>query len=86
MTEEWEQCVNAEISEQEGPVSRGVPEFKQLKEEAIKKLGTNSKPLVAMYIAKSLTNETPPFVPPTVEDVIKKAVEVEWKRSCLRGT
>lgn len=85
-TEEWEQCVNAEISEQEGSVSRGVPEFKQLKEEAIKKLGTNSKPLFAMYIAKSLTDETPPFVPPTVEDVIKKAVEVEWKRSCLRGT
>lgn len=85
-TEEWEQCVNAEISEPEGSVSRGVPEFKQLKEEAIKKLGTNSKPLVAMYIAKSLTDETPPFVPPTVEDVIKKAVEVEWKRSCLRGT
>jgi len=85
-TEEWEKCVNAEIAEQEGSVSRGVPEFKQLKEEAIKKLGTNSKPLVAMYIAKSLTDETPPFVPPTVEDVIKKAVEVEWKRSCLRGT
>lgn len=85
-TEEWEQCVNAEISEPEGSVSRGVPEFKQLKEEAIKKLGTNSKPLFAMYIAKSLTDETPPFVPPTVEDVIKKAVEVEWKRSCLRGT
>lgn len=79
-TKEWEKCLNTEISEFK------QLEEEQLKQEAVRKLGTESKPLVAMYIAKSLTNETPPYVPPTVEDVIKKAVNVEWKRSCLRGT
>ncbi len=64
-----------------GSVNTGIPKFKKLKQEDIKELWTGSEPLIATCIANSLTNETPPFVPPTVEDVVKKTVEVKSKRS-----
>jgi len=50
-------------------------------------LGTDSgKPLVARYIARKLTGQTPPMVPEPIAQLLAKAKEVKWKGTCLRCT
>lgn len=41
------------------------------------------KPLIARYIARKLTSRNPPLVPPSLKAIIKKAMGVTWKKSCL---
>ena len=73
--EKWEVSVNPEISE-----------ASVLAAECRKELGLreDSKPLIARYIARKLTAKKPPFIPPSIETIIKKAVAVTWKSSCLK--
>lgn len=72
----WERDVNPEITEAE-----------QMTQKARKLLGLKSgsgKPLVARYIAKSLTEKEPPVVPDSIKNIISKASIVEWNKSCLK--
>lgn len=63
-----------------------IPDADTLTATARKELGLSSdsgKPLIARYIARAITARTPAVVPPTVEQIIKKAVQVQWRSSCL---
>ena len=63
-----------------------IPDYQNLAQEARTTLGypgDSGKPLVARYIARSLTSQEPPFVPQSLQDIIGKAVEVEWEQTCL---
>jgi predicted ATPase len=56
--------------------------------EARKELGLSDdtgKPLIARYIARKLTSQNPPVVPPSLESIIKKAVSITWKKSCIQS-
>ena len=71
----WEQDIAAEI-----------PGIEDLTAEARKFLGLSDdcgKPLVARYIAKKLTSQKPKIIPPSIKQIIEKAIVVEWKQSCL---
>ncbi|TRZ76374.1 MAG: hypothetical protein D4R93_03350 [Deltaproteobacteria bacterium] len=63
-----------------------IPDIQTHTAAARKELGlTNDsgKPLVARYIARSLTLQKPPVVPPSIKGIIEKAVRVKWEKSCL---
>jgi putative ATP-dependent endonuclease of the OLD family len=45
--------------------------------------GKASKPLVARFLARQLTQETPPIIPPTVSDILTKARAVKHAGTCL---
>ena len=71
----WETDTRAEIQDVDA-----------LTAAARKELGLGDetgKPLVARYIARNLTAQQPPVVPPSIQKIISKAVEVSWKKSCL---
>ena len=73
--EKWEVTVNAEI-----------PDYEAIQTDARALLGPDAgKPLLARYIARTLAAKQPPFVPSTIEEVLRKAVAVTWKGSCLRN-
>lgn len=64
-----------------------IPDYDALAHEAKLTLGLsddNGKPLIARYIARSLTLKEPPVVPPSVRNIIEKAVRAAWKGSCLK--
>lgn len=64
-----------------------IPEIEKLTSEARKELGLSSdsgKPLIARYIARKITAQDPPLVPPSLKTIIEKAVAVTWKESCLK--
>jgi hypothetical protein len=66
-----------------------VVDTETLTAEARETLGLSDgtgKPLIARYIARKLTARNPPVIPPSLIKVIKKAVSVEWKESCLKKT
>jgi predicted ATP-dependent endonuclease of OLD family len=44
----------------------------------------SGKPLIARYIARDLTSQSPAIVPPSIKRIIERAVMVTWKQSCLR--
>lgn len=73
--EKWEVSVMPEIDN-----------YDAMATECRKELGfrEDSKPLIARYIARKLTTKMPPFIPPSIEKIIKKAVAVTWKSSCLK--
>jgi predicted ATPase len=76
--EKWEIDLASEIENTE-----------QFTTDARDKLGLNSdsgKPLVARYIARQLTSNEPPFIPPSIKSIIEKAVIIEWKQSCLNSS
>lgn len=70
----------------ESHLATEIQNYPKLVEEARKNLGLNDdgKPLVARYIARKLTSETPPFIPKTVQAIIEKAIVVESKGTCLQ--
>lgn len=63
-----------------------IPNADTLTAEARKKLGLDDsgKPLIARYIARKLTSESPPHVPPSLKKIIEQAVNVKWQASCLQ--
>ena len=72
--EKWEVTVNGEI-----------PDYETIQTGARALLGPDAgKPLLARYTARSLAVKQPPFVPPTIAEVLRKAVAVTWKDSCLK--
>lgn len=68
-------------------LAKEIQNYPKLVEEARKQLGLSDdgKPLVARYIARKLTSETPPFIPKTVRAIIEKAIVVERKGTCLKS-
>lgn len=63
-----------------------IPNIDKLAAEARKKLGLNSdsgKPLIARYVARTITSQDPPVVPASLKAIIEKAVAVTWTKSCL---
>ena len=75
-TKKWEHDLAGEI-----------PDAETLTTEARRQLGIMSddtgKPLIARYIAKTLTSRNPAVVPPSLRSIIEKAVTVKWEKSCL---
>jgi len=64
-----------------------IPDYQQLAGDATKELGLrsdSSKPLKARYIAHRLTAGEKPIVPPTLEKIITRAIQVTHAGSCLR--
>lgn len=64
-----------------------IPNGDTLVAEARKELGLNDdtgKPLIARYVARKLTSQNPPVVPPSLKSILEKAVVVAWKKSCLQ--
>jgi predicted ATP-dependent endonuclease of OLD family len=64
-----------------------IPDIDILTAEARRELGLSDdsgKPLVAQYIARKITSRNPPVVPPSLKEIIEKAVAVTWKGSCLK--
>lgn len=72
----WESDLRSEI--------QGVD---ALTAEARKELGLSDsgKPLVARFIARRITASIPPVVPPSIKQIVEKAVNVKWKGSCLKS-
>jgi len=65
-----------------------IPDSDTLVAEARKELGLSDdtgKPLIARYVARKLTSQNPPVVPPSLRSLIEKAVAVAWKKSCLQA-
>lgn len=63
-----------------------TPDVENLTKEARATLGLSGdsgKPLIARYIARKLTAQKPPSVPPSVKSVLEKAIKVSWKKTCL---
>jgi putative ATP-dependent endonuclease of OLD family len=64
-----------------------IPDVEALTAQAGQELGGDvGKPLVARYIARKLTARTQPFVPPSLEAIIRKASAIDWKQSCLESS
>lgn len=65
-----------------------IPNIDTLTTDARKELGLSAdsgKPLIARYVACKITSEDPPVIPPSLKAIIKKAVMVSWKGSCLKN-
>jgi len=63
-----------------------IPNVEQLTTDARRVMGlpgNSGKPLVARYIARKLTSQDPPIVPPSIHSILEKAVAVKWERCCL---
>ncbi len=64
-----------------------IPGIDALEGDARKELGLSNdtgKPLIARYIARKLISKSPPVVPPSLKNIIEKAVKVTWGKSCLQ--
>ena len=63
-----------------------VKELPELTHEARASLGLgkdSGKPLIARYIARKLTAQSPPEVPLPIAQILSQAKEVKWVGSCL---
>ncbi|ACN17530.1 conserved hypothetical protein [Desulforapulum autotrophicum HRM2] len=63
-----------------------IPGVEKLTADARKDMGLHGysgKPLVARYIARKLTSQDPPVVPPSIHSILEKAVAVKWEKCCL---
>ena len=70
----------------EADLAGEIPGYEKLAQEARTTLGysgDSGKPLVARYVARSVTSKEPPITPQSLRDIIEKAVEVDWERTCL---
>jgi predicted ATPase len=82
-------CAACFVKTWETDLRSEIPDIDNLTKEARKTLGLNSdsgKPLIARYIARKLSLQTPPYIPPCVKCIIEKAVSVTWEKSCLAQT
>ena len=64
-----------------------TPDVDALTAKARNDLGLNGdsgKPLIARHIARKLTTQEVPIVPPSLAKIIKQAVAVKWEKSCLQ--
>lgn len=71
----------------ESDLKPDITDYDALVAEARQKLGLSAdggRPLIARYIARRLTANTPPSVPPILSEIIKHAVAIKWERSCLQ--
>jgi len=72
----WEKTLKDEISDIDAIIA-----------DSKKQMGPDiGKPLQARYIAKKVTAQTPPIVPPSLKKIIQQAVQVTWKQSCLHAS
>lgn len=74
--ETWERTVGSQ-----------VPGIEDLTAEARKFFGLerdSGKPLIARYIARRLVSQGGKAIPKVVSDILKKAIEVTWRKSCLQ--
>lgn len=65
-----------------------IPDVDALTAAARKELGLSDdtgKPLVARYIARTLTSQTPPLVPASFQQIIQRGIAVTWKKTCLKS-
>lgn len=79
-------CIACFPKKWESDLKGEIPDADILAGEARKELGLSDdsgKPLIARYIARKLTERTPPVVPPSLKTIIEKVVSVTWKQSCL---
>ena len=70
----------------ETDLANEIPDIEQLTDDARKAMGLHGdsgKPLIARYIAKTLTSQEPPLVPPSILSILEKAVAVKWEKCCL---
>lgn len=82
-------CIACFLKKWEADLKDEIPDADTLTIEAREVLGLNDdsgKPLVARYIARKLTERTPPVVPPSLKSIIEKAVAVTWQKNCLKTT
>lgn len=70
---DWEDTINQEVSN-----------YDELKQKAKTDLGEVGKPLTERYIANILINSDPPFILPSIKEILIKAKEIEWSSSCLK--
>jgi hypothetical protein len=71
--DKWEATARAEI-----------PDYDAIQVAARDLLGpTAGKPLLARYTARILASKHPAIVPPTIAQILRKAVSVSWNGSCL---
>ena len=71
----------------EQELMKEIPGYEKLAGDATRSLGLRSdsgKPLRARYIAIALSKLEKPFVPPTIEKIIMRAMEVTYTGTCLR--
>ncbi|MGC7846856.1 ATP-dependent nuclease [Desulforudis sp. 1088] len=80
-------CIACFPNKWESDLRGEIPDADTLAGEAKKELGLSDdsgKPLIARYIARKLTERTPPQVPNSLKLIIEKAVAVKWSKSCLK--
>ena len=65
------------------PETPAVEELTKDARAALGLRGNSGKPLIARYIARRLTTQDPPCVPPSVKSIIERAVNVRWQKTCL---
>lgn len=72
----------------ESNLKEEIPEWVSLKAEAKEQLGLSdeSKPLIARYVARKLTEAESPRVPRTIQGIIERIIGSEHAGSCLRST
>ena len=72
----------------ESDLALEIPDLPVITSEARNKLSLkddSGKPLVARYVAKTLTSRAPPEIPNSLRSIIEKATNVTWDKSCLVG-
>jgi putative ATP-dependent endonuclease of OLD family len=61
-----------------------IPNYANLVSNARSTLGRDvGKPLIARFIARKLVSQSPAFIPPSIKNILEKAVAVNWENSCL---
>lgn len=74
-------------SKWEVDLNQEIENVDQMTTDARKLLGVqkgSGKPLVARFIAKKLTSQAPPIVPPSIKKIIEKSAIIKWEKSCLK--
>jgi len=82
------ECVACFPNKWEIDLAGEISDLSALTSEARNKLGLkddSGKPLVARYVAKTLTSRIPSQIPTSLKSIIEKAVNVCWTKSCLVG-
>jgi hypothetical protein len=71
----------------EAGINREIPEYEKLAGDATRELGLragDNKLLRARYVAQQLTKGERRFVPPTMERIIRGAIDVKLAGTCLK--
>lgn len=68
----------------EADLMKEIPNYDAIVVEAKQVLGGDvGKPLIARFVARKLTKQNVPFIPPSIQHILEKAVNVTWESSCL---